>query len=88
MFARARAAYVARYAASRRVGRPVWLTRAFAATRALVEPWAWVRRGESPRAPAVDLQRWPAAVLRAVAATPEVTGVFVWKWSHQRRRRG
>lgn len=78
--ARARATLAGYDAVSRRVGRPVWLTEVGFRrdADALVRPWQWV---QSSSAAMMDLQVLGyAATLRAVAATPSITGVFAWKW--------
>lgn len=74
-------ATVARLAAfGRGQGRPVWLTEAGfpALPSAAARPWD-EPRGAGPAQPLLQARCWQA-LLGAVAATPQIGGVFAWLW--------
>jgi hypothetical protein len=73
---------LARYAEiGARYAKPVWLTEVGFRrdARALVAPWAWVASTPAPREPALQAMGYEAT-FRAVARTPSIHAVFLWKW--------
>lgn len=75
-------AVVGRYAAfARRSGRPLWLTEVGfrCDDDALAHPWRWPTAEDRCDDCALQARAFDAT-LSAIAAAPEVRGVFAWKW--------